>query len=560
MDNINEKHREFSSLKEIVDTNAKNFPFGTAFNIKDPNGNLRNISHKKFQNEVRYLSTALFRKGLERKNIALSLKNSYEWCLSYFSVSCALAVCVPLDKEMIAEDIFHIIEFAEIKAFITDKKTALLLLSFEKLPSDFLIISTDNSDDKRIISFESLLEEGKKLTESGDGFYYNSKPDSSDLSAILFTSGTTGMAKGVMLTQKNILSDIYSVVNLINITEKDSTLCILPLHHAYQSIVFLMMLSVGGSVSFCENLLRFSSDLLFYKPTIFVTVPLMLEKIHKKIMSEAESKSGVKKALTSKNALRIISKIAKEDVRKKIFTSIHKSLGGNVNMIITGAAKMNENIAKDYFSFGIPVIIGYGLTECSPIAICNTKEDARPDSIGRAVIGAQAKIHNPDNNGIGEIIIKGPMVMKGYYKNEKETEKVLRDGWLYTGDMGYMDENGYFYITGRIKNVIVTKNGKNIYPEELEYYLNTHKEISDCLVYKGEGEEETVSARIFPEKDEIRRLLKKDNLTDEEIYKAVETAVKKVNALLPSYKSIKSFEIQKEDFDRTSTHKIKRNY
>ena len=227
-------------------------------------------------------------------------------------------------------------------------------------------------------------------------------------------------------------------------------------------------------------------------------------------------------------------------------------------MIITGAAMMNEEIARDFNTFAIPVIIGYGLTECSPVAICNRSDDIRADSIGKPVPGAEAKISEPSEDGIGEILVKGPMVMIGYYKNEEETKKVLRDGWLYTGDLGYCDKDGYYHITGRKKNVIVTKNGKNIYPEELEYYLNSSAYISESLVFSKGQEDEEVSAVIVYEKDRIRKKLKKERPSENEIYNLINSVVKEINGRLPSYKGIKSFTVQEESLQKNSTHKIKR--
>lgn len=551
----------FSHITEILSAGAARFPLKTAFCIKEENGRLINISYKRFHTDVLTLSFALNKiLGIRKSKVGISMKNCYKWCVSYFAVLSSDNVCVPLDKDLITDDLIHLIKFGSLQAIFTDEKTASVLLSRrDELPEGFIIITTALFQGKNVFAYDTLTASVKKEELPADLQHLTKGNSAEELAVLLFTSGTTGMAKGVMLSNKNVCSNVNSVIKLVDINEKDSTLCVLPLHHAYQSIVVLMMLSVGGSISFCENIRHTSSDLLLYKPTVFVTVPLMLEKIHEKILKEAAKKGLLGRSVTSEKALGLVSKISNTDFKRKLFSSVHASLGGNIRMVITGAAKMNEKIARDFTTFAIPVIIGYGLTECSPIAICNSVDDIRPDSIGKPIPGAEADIFSPDEDGIGEIIVKGPMVMLGYYENKKETEKVIKDGWLYTGDMGYRDKEGYYHITGRIKNVIVTKNGKNIYPEELEYYLNTSHYITESLVYAEGGEDEKVCALIVYDEEKIKKHLKKERLTENSIYAVINNEVKNLNAKLPSYKAIKSFKVQKDALQKTSTHKIKRN-
>lgn len=551
----------FSSIPEILEHSAARFPLKPAFVVKDESGKLYNISYKKFHTDVIILSSFINSfLSFTKANIAISMSNCYRWCVSYFGILASDNVCVPLDKELIADDLVHLISFADIKAIFADEKTTSLLISQkDKLPRDLKIITTSSLTGENIISFDFPFK-GKK----NDNLPKNLKGQIEKLSTektavILFTSGTTGMAKGVMLSHKNICSNVNAVGSIVEISEKDSTLCVLPLHHAYQSVVTLMLFSVGGTVSFCENIRHTSSDLILYKPSIFVTVPLMLEKIHKKIMKQAEEKGILARSVTSKKGLSIVSKIVSSDLKKKIFRSVHKLLGGNIRMIITGAAMMNEEIANDYNSFSIPIIIGYGLTECSPIAICNTSKDVRADGVGKPIKNAEIKIKDADDFGIGEILVKGPMVMLGYYKNEKETQKVLKDGWLYTGDLGYCDKDGYYHISGRLKNVIVTKNGKNIYPEELEYYLNMSPYILESMVYSKEQEDEQVIASIVCDKEKIKKQLQKTTVTKDDIYPLIYETVKNINAKLPHYKAIKSFNILENELSKTSTQKVIRD-
>ena len=550
----------FSKIVDIPVSGAKRFPLKTAFKVKEENGRIINISYKKFYTDILTLASSLCKTlALRKTKIAVAMKNSYKWCVSYFAVLASDNVCVPLDRELIAEDFVHLINFGEIEAVFADEKATSLLLSVkDRLPQSLKIITDSSLGGEGVVSFEELMEIGKDELLS-DLYCLTEYKSADELSVLLFTSGTTGLAKGVMLSDRNICSNVNSVREIVDISEKDSTLCVLPLHHAYQSVVMLMMLSAGGSISFSESVRHTASDLLLYKPTVFVTVPLMLEKIHRKIMREAEGKGLIGRSLTSEKALKLVSKISNTDLKRKIFSSVHSALGGNIRMIITGAAKMNEDIARDYNAFAIPVIIGYGLTECSPIAICNRSSDIREDSIGKPIPGAEAKILNPDSDGIGEILVKGPMVMLGYYKNEEETKRVLRDGWLYTGDLGCCDNNGYYYITGRKKNVIVTKNGKNIYPEEIEYYLDASPYITESLVYAEGDEDERVSAVVVPDIGKIKRKMKKGKISDEDVYSFLKKEINEISKALPSYKAVRSFTVNKEGLKRTATHKIKRN-
>ena len=549
------------TIKEILNISAEHYALRNAFLLKDESGNLFNITYKEFKSDTAKLSFALSNTlSLKSQKIAICMKNCYEWCVSYMAICSDVGICVPLDKDMITQELINIFKFAQIKAVVADGKTAMRLLEvFEELPDGFIIITTEDIQDSRTVLFKTLLsniseEDIKEANESN-----LQKTDPNKLAVLLFTSGTTGMAKGVMLSNKNICSDVTAVIELMEVNCKDSTLCVLPLHHAYQSIVFLMMLYIGGCVSFSENLRHVSDDLAAYKPTIFVTVPLMLEKIHAKIMNKLQKQNGIKKSIATSKTSRLLSKFASSDFKKHIFSQIHEVFGGNIRMIITGAAMMNESIAEDYKHFGIPVIIGYGLTECSPIAICNSSYDPRSNSIGKPIKTSEAKIFNAGEDNVGEICIKGPMVMLGYYKNQDETNAVLIDGWLHTGDLGFCDDEGFYHITGRIKNVIVTKNGKNIYPEELEYYLGCEPLISEALVFSDSSEDEQVSASIVPDKNAIMKKLKKEALTDDEIHSAVKEAVRQLNDKLPSYKRIKKVHIKTQELERTSTHKIKRN-
>lgn len=555
---------DFLTLKQMLKANAARYAIRKAFYVKNEIGEISGISYKKFASDVDALGTALTEKlGLKACHIGLCARNCYEWCVSYFAVSCGVGVIAALDREMILPELINLIAFADIKAMIADKKiTQKLLENYDSLPKDFLIICIDELSDERVLRFDSLIEDGRALVKQGNTSYADCEVEPDKMSVLLFTSGTTGMAKGVMLSHRNLCSDLYGTLAGVNISYDDSTLCVLPLHHAYQAIVMLAIIAIGGSVSFSDGLRHIVENLNEYSPTVFVSVPLMLEKMHKRIVEQLNAQGAFKKAFTVGKAKALLARITNHETKKRLFSLVHAAFGGKLRMIIGGAAMFDPDVARDYEAFGFPVIIGYGLTECSPIVICNSTDNPTPDSVGKPIGFAEADIFEPDEDGIGEIIVKGPMVMLGYYKNQEETDKVIKDGWFHTGDLGYVDENGYYHITGRSKNVIVTKNGKNIYPEELEYYLNSDPAVLESLIFGSEDKKSDpqVTAKVVPDEQAIKKKLKKEKLTNQDIQKAIVEAVRRLNRRLPSYKSIKKINIETNELEKTSSHKLKRTY
>ena len=536
--------------------NAMRYGLRTAAVLSDGS----TVSYKQLLRHVNYLGTALFKElSLSGKNIALCGKNSYEWCVSYLSVSCGNAAIVPLDRDMDAEGIWNAISFSSCKGAICDEHVCEKLLSSKKrLPRGFRLICFSETDFPGVISLPSLLKKGEVLLKSGIQDYTNTELQKDKMRFLIFTSGTTGNAKAVMLSHENLVSDLQGVLSKIDLSCADSTLCVLPLHHTDQTIVMLAILYIGGSVAFCASLRRMSEELSLFKPTVFVTVPLMLEKMHSKILKTLSSQSGIKRVFTIGRVSQTLIKYA-PDLRKRMYHVIHEAFGGNVRMIICGAAALNVDVASDFFSFGLPVIIGYGLTECSPIVICNNAASPLADSVGTPLENCTVTIENADDNGIGEICVDGPMVMLGYYKNKKATALVKKDRVFHTGDLGYCDKNGNYHITGRSKNVIVTKGGKNIYPEEIEFYLNSDPVVLESLIFGEEKRgDETVVAQVVPDEDAIKEKLQKDELTHDDIEGAVSDVVKGINKRLPSYKSIHRFSIRRREFEKTSSQKIKR--
>lgn len=541
------------NLRELLTESEKSFSDRPAFVMKDEEGKECTVTYGKLKNDAESLGTALiYELGLKEKKTAVMGENSYQWCLSYLALTGGVGVAVPLDRELPLQETENIISFAGIEAVICDGKSAEKLLRVGYTAErEIKIICTEKI--KGTIFFDDLLQRGESLISEGKRDYFSAEIDRDKMAVLLFTSGTTGMAKGVMLSHRNLISDLLCVSKRIKINENDRTLSVLPLHHTYEAISFLMIIHSGGSISFAESLRTLKEDFAFYRPTAFVTVPLLLEKIHKRIMLSIEKQGKRKKV----QFFSVISSAVSEEKRRKIFSDVHAFFGGRLNKIVVGAAAIQKEVAEDFIMFGIPVIIGYGLTECSPIVICNSPENLTPDTIGKPLEDVEVKIENPDEKGIGELCVKGPMVMLGYYKNRVATDEVLKNGFLHTGDLGYRDKNGNYHITGRKKNVIVTKNGKNIYPEEIEYYLLRNSVISDVMVYA--EDDSILSAQIIPDTEEISRKQKKTDLTEQEIHKAVIEAVRSTNRKLPSYKNIKKVTLRNKDFIRTSTKKIKRD-
>ncbi len=546
------------NVKSIFQYNAVRNPGANAILLRDEEEKQVRVSYRKLLHYINRLGTALLRRGLGDAHIAIIGKNSENWCYAYLSVICGVGVAVPVDREMSAESLVNVIRFASVKAIFTDAATRKKLAAVQKkLPKKLQIFSLDSCDDNKVKSVEDLIQEGETLIDEGDDSYLHRNIDPDALALLLFTSGTTEQAKAVMLSNRNLCADVTLVARRVALTPQDTTLCVLPLHHAYQMICMLMMFYIGGCVSFCPGLRYISRDLAFFSPTVFVCVPLMLEKMHKKIFEQLSKQSGIKRVFTTGRLSSLLERFDWSDFRKFIYKLIHQAFGGKLRLIICGAAALNPDLARDFASFGLPVVIGYGLTECSPIVMCNDANDPQPDSVGRPLDEIDVMLDLADAEGAGEICVRGPVVMLGYYKNKKATNAVLRDGWLHTGDLGYCDENGNFHITGRAKNVIVTKGGKNIYPEELEAYLNNDPVVLESLIF-GEARDgdETVVVQVVPDEDAIKEKIGKEKLSNDDVQKAVRDVVGRVNRLLPAYKAIRKVLIRKDRLERTDTQKV----
>ncbi len=552
------KTEEVTNFKEMLYRSADIYRSRTAFKKKNSDGKVISITYEEFKNDVIYLGTSLIKNGFLNKKIAVIGKNSYNWCVSYLAAS-IVGIVVPIDKELHTDDVINFMNVSESVCILGDNKNlSQISKNIDTLKNkETKFINFDNKNNQ--ILFSSFKEDGKNLYLNGFTDFDKIEIDPDELRILLFTSGTTGNAKGVCLSQRNICSNILSIYGIVKVRKSDLFFSILPLHHTYEcTIGFLLPIYSGASIAHCEGLRYIAKNMQEFHPSVILCVPLLLEKLHKNIVKNMNNSLPEKyKENKNENPFSKLPFFMKMIVK----TKVKNTLGGRLRVFIVGAAAANPNILSDFRNLGLNSLQGYGLTECSPLVAGNTDFFQKDDSAGLPIPNVEYKIDNPNSEGVGEIIVKGPNVMIGYYNNEAETKKAIRNGWFYTGDLGKIDENGYLYITGRCKSVIVTKNGKNIYPEEVEYYLNDNPLISESLVLgiKKDNDDETyINAQIYPNMEAIKESLKGSIPTKEELWKIISDVVNSVNKKLPNYKHIKNFVIRDQEFEKTTTQKVKR--
>ena len=546
------KCEEVTNFKEMIERSAQIYKTRTAFKLKNKDGEIYSKTYEEVKNDIYALGTELIENGLTNKRIAVIGKNSYKWAISYLASS-IVGVVVPIDKELHSDDVINFMNVAECECILGDGKNLKTITeNIEKLNNKKTIFVDFEH------SFEHYLEAGRTLLEKGNTKFEEIKINPDEMKILLFTSGTTGNAKGVCLSQRNICSNILSIYGIVKVKRSDLFFSILPLHHTYEcTIGFLLPLYSGASICYCDGLRYISKNMLEYHPSVILCVPLLLESMYKKIMKSLKKSLPEKYTKDGENPIDKLPFILRKIVSRKV----KNTLGGRLRVFIVGAAAVNPEIANTFDKLKLNSLQGYGLTECAPLVAGNTDFFKRNDSAGLPIPTVEYKIDNPNQEGVGEIIVKGPNIMLGYYNMPEETEKVLKDGWFHTGDLGKIDENGFLYITGRCKSVIVTKNGKNIYPEEIESYLNESPLISESLVigiHKENDDETYVNAQIFPNKEAITEYLKGTVPTKEEIKKVISDVIANVNSKIPNYKHIKDFAIRDREFEKTTTQKVKR--
>ena len=552
-----------TNFKDMLYRSSEIFKSRTAFKLKDENGNIMSITYEDFKNDVVYLGTDLIKRGFLNKRISIIGKNSYQWCVSYMAAS-IVGIVVPIDKELHCDDVINFMNVSEAVCILGDLKNLTSVKeNLNKLNyKETILISFDKIDSKTndILYFDNLKIMGKDSYINGFHDFDNIQIDPDELRILLFTSGTTGNAKGVCLSQRNICSNIISTYGIVKVKRSDLFFSVLPLHHTYEcTLGFLLPIYSGASIAHCEGLRYISKNMAEFHPSVILCVPLLLEKMHRTIVRNMNKTLPEKyrKENQDENPFDNLPFLLKKVVK----TKVKNTLGGRLRVFIVGAASANPAIISDFRNLKLNTLQGYGLTECSPLVAGNTDFFQKNDSAGLPIPNVEYKIDSPNSEGIGEIIVKGPNVMLGYYNNTEATANVIKNGWFHTGDLGKIDENGYLYITGRCKSVIVTKNGKNIYPEEVEYYLNDNPLISEALVQgiqEQDNDEIYVKAQIYPNLEAISEYLKGSVPTKEEIKKIISDVVSNVNSKLPNYKHIKGFIIRDKEFEKTTTQKVKR--
>ena len=531
----------------------------------------KTFTYKEFGNDVIALGTAMIKLlNLKDKRVIIIGETQYDWYISYMAMLCGVGIAVPVDRELPLNELENVVRRSRASAIIySPKKEDDIKKIKETMPEVeyYIEMKSDKDLNGKDVGINYLIDNGKRIVNSGDNSFMEIEIDPKEFKVLLFTSGTTSNSKGVMLCNRNLAENINAVNAYVKIYPTDRFFSVLPLHHTYESTIgFLVPIAIGCSIAVCEGLRYIVPNLQEAKPTALLTVPLLVESIYKKI-NETIKKSHKEKLVNSMIHITNGLKTVGIDIKKKVFKEIYDNLGGNIRIIVSAAAPIDKKVGNWIEDIGIMFLQGYGLTETAPIAALTPDYKPMVGSAGKAVVQAQIRVDNPNENGEGEIMIKSPTLMLGYYEDEEATREAIEpDGYFHSGDVGYINEDGFIYITGRSKNVIVTQNGKNIYPEEIEMLLDKIPEIKEVMVYgkAPEGEEAKrkddkeliITARVIPDKEKIEEL--HGNISDEEVKKIIWEQIKQVNKKLTSYKAVKSLELKEGEFEKTSTMKIKR--
>jgi long-chain acyl-CoA synthetase len=556
--------RPIQDLKDMLESSNSLYGSKPAFLVKKPGSDAyQPVTYRQFKQDVDALGTALIELGLQGKRIALIGENRYEWAVTYLAVLNGTGIIVPLDKELPANEIENLLSRSRADAIVFSGGTRKHIDNVRKTNSAGIFICMDDFEgDEGVRSFQQLLDMGGTLLAKGDTRFISAKIDPEAMSILLFTSGTTDQAKAVMLNHRNISANLMAMCSMLNIEPKDIFLSVLPIHHTYECTCgFLCPIYRGATVAFCEGLRHIPKNLQESKATVMLGVPLIFETMYRRIWDQASKYPDKERKLKLGLRLSNVLKVFRIDIARKLFEPVHESFGGHLRLFISGAAGIDPLVAKGFRDLGIHFVQGYGLTECAPIVGLNRDVDFKDKAAGLPLPGLEVRIDSSSSGETGEIIVKGPSVMLGYYENTEATEKVMKNGWFHTGDMGVIDKDGFIHITGRKKNVIVTKNGKNIYPEEIETLLSRSLYIKESLVHGKEStsaEDIEVAAVIVPDREKIDEEFKDSPLTPEGIHTLILNEVKVVNKNLILYKHVKHIQLRDEEFAKTTTKKIKR--
>ena len=570
MKKVNAKKRlhkcdKFANLKEMINLSAQKHGDKPAFRFKtDKPGEFRNITFNDFLNDINALGTKLINMGLSDKRIAIISDNRYEWALAYMAIACGTGVVVPLDKMLPANELEALIIRSGVEAIFYSSKYDEVMQDIRNRKTTDLRYYISMDLEKRengVYSQKELVKAGKELIEKGNRKFLDAKINNEAMGFMLFTSGTTAMSKAVMLSHKNIASNLMDIAKVLNLDERDTLLSFLPLHHTFECTVgFLYPISRGASIAYCEGIRHIANNIKEYQITAMISVPALYESIYKRLMKNIEKKGKLPEVEKMIKLTNMFSKVG-IDIKRVVFKDIIDGLGGKIRLLVNGAAALSPEVEKGFNDLGITTVQGYGLTETSPVISAGTDFEQRIGSVGKVFPSVKLKIINKDENGIGEIYVKGPTVMLGYYQNEEATKEVLDKGWFNTGDLGYVDKKGFLFLCGRKKSVIVLKNGKNVFPEEIETVINKIEGVKESFVY-GQAEEDDkidlkVCSKIVYDKDLMKEIYNVE--TEEEIYDVLWDKIKEINKTMPEYKYVKKIIVTDEELVKTTTQKIKRH-
>ena len=555
---------KITDLKDMLQKSNEKFGDRPAFKYKTKiKGEIAYITYKDFIRDINALGTELIAMGLKGKKIAIIGDNRYEWAVSYLAICCGVGIVVPLDKSLPVNEIESLIIRSGVEAIFYSKKYDQTMKDIKQRRITDLryYISMDLEErENGIYSQHEFIKKGKELLNKRDVSFLNAKIEPEETNFMIFTSGTTAMSKAVMLSHKNICTNLMDIAAVLEINENDTLLSFLPLHHTFECTVgFLEVIYKGGAIAYCDGIRHIAENIKEYKITEMISVPALYESMYKRIMKNIEKKGKLQEIEKIMKLTGMLSKVGL-DVRKKMFKEIHDVLGGKLRLMVNGAAALDEEVEKGFNNLGFRILQGYGLTETSPVIAAGTDFESKIGSVGKVFPSVKVKIVDKDEKGIGEIWVKGPSIMNGYYQNEEANKEVFEKGWFKTGDLGYIDKKGFLFLRGRKKSVIVLQNGKNIYPEEIESVINRIDGIKESFVYgKPENDNENdlkLCVKIVYDEDLIKEIYEIND--EEKVKELIWEKIKEINKTMPPYKYIKELIVTKEELIKTTTLKIKR--
>ena len=543
------------TIRDLLFKTCDHYSERIAFKSKK-SGVFQPTSYPELRQRVEALAMFFFSQGLEKGDrIALISENRTEWVVTYFAATTAGFVAVPIDKDLKEREIQHILRFSGAKVFVAAKEYIRYGLPEEGHSGPALLLSMEEDALGAHLTFSEALEKGSKFQSEGEHQYRDITVIPDDLAVLIFTSGTMGAAKAVMLNHGNIAANVIGTSHHVGINENDVLLSVLPLHHTYEATAgFLTGLYQGATICHAESLRRIANNLVETRASVILGVPALFESMYRRIQAGIKEKGETKFTL-AKGVASISEKIFRVSIRRKIFSQLHQKFGGRLRLMICGAAAIKPEVARGFRELGIDFIQGYGLTEHSPIVSVNRLDCFKDDSIGLLIPCAEVKIVD------GEIWVRGPCVMKGYYLNDEATKASIQDGWLLTGDLGHFDKKGFLHIAGRKKSVIVTPNGKNVYPEEIEALILHSPYILEALVWGGPEADPSlteVQAIIVPDIETFENEFGMSQYNEDKVMEVISKEVKRFNKELARFQRIKRFVLRLDEFEKTTTRKIKR--